>query len=102
MREGQAVIFNQRLVHGSGSNLTQQQRIACGVVGAPAEAPLLHHVAGPANTMRVLDAANNLFSRYDTFDGMENEPALYTRPVESKQLSRMQLYWFNIKQLLYI
>lgn len=100
MCEGQVVIFNQRLIHGSASNLTGQQRVACGVVGAPEESPLLHYVAGPGNTMRVLDASNDLFSRYDTFDTMENEPALYTLPAAQGQLGWSSLYMLKLKQYL--
>lgn len=91
LKKGQAILFNQRLVHGSTANSSSDLRIACGLVAAPAEQKLIHYVGDGSPQVKMISAANDLFSRYDTFDKMESEPALKHLTLTQSPLSRFGL-----------
>jgi hypothetical protein len=50
LRAGEALVFDNRLVHCSPPNLSAAPRLAGGIGIAPAEAPLLHYYALPGRT----------------------------------------------------
>lgn len=93
MKQGEAVIFNQRLIHGSKDNKSDTNRVACGLVGVPKEARIIHYVGEKDHPekLKVLNAENDLFSRYDTFDILEQEPAMSQLDINKEYLSKKQL-----------
>lgn len=97
MKAGELLFFSQRMIHGSGNNYNSTIRLACGGVALPNNAPILHHVGavdGQSTTVRVVDASNDLFSKYDTFDVMEDAFTLYKydhidSPMKFKELIKV-------------
>lgn len=65
LKAGEAVIFNQALLHGSSPNRTLRKRIAAGLLFLPEEAPVLHYFRSPqtGETFRI-QADYNFFMRY--------------------------------------
>ena len=91
LKKGQAILFNQRMIHGSFSNFSSALRIACGGVAAPADRPVIHYVGESASEIKKVSAENDLFSRYDTFDKMENEPAVERISYPYARLTKKEL-----------
>ncbi len=100
LRQGQAIIFNQRMVHGSMQNLSSETRLACGLVAAPLEAKMKHFVGFGNGSVKIVDAENNFFSRYDTFDKLNDVMSVGVTVDSNKQLSPVSLYLFVFSNIL--
>lgn len=93
MKAGQAVIFHQRLIHGSGNNCTSENRIACGIAAVPKESKIIHYAAEKDNpgNLRVLDAENDFYSRHNTFEPLHEQPALTHIHLDENYLEKKEL-----------
>lgn len=100
IKKGQAVIFNQRMIHGSFGNYSSGLRLACGLVGAPAEAKLIHYVANGDASLKILDAENDLFSKYDTFDRMTDVEGINDVRYFHKPMTKLDLFWLKLIAML--
>ena len=76
LRRGQAVVFDQGVLHGSGPNRSSSARPAVTVAYAPAEAPLLHlHVVDPTSGMiDVYEADRSFFVSLAIGEAPDREP----------------------------
>lgn len=76
-KAGDAILFDQRLLHASPPNLTAQTRVAAGLVLLPADAPVIHHLRD-ADTIYVYEADDNfLLSFY--YNYLQPSAALFDR-----------------------
>lgn len=95
MEAGEAVIFNQRLIHGSGNNLTAVRRIGCGLAAVPLDAQIIHYAAqkDAPGRLRMLDAENDFYSQHNTFDPMYDLEGIETIQNEEKYLGKSELIY---------
>ena len=94
MKKGELLIFNQRMIHGSKPNKSRKLRLACGGMATPLSAPLIHYVGAEREgklILRALDASDDLFSKYDTFDTIEDGFTLKELEFQPKELSLRKL-----------
>lgn len=67
--KGHAVIFDERLIHGSFDNLSSIDRIAVSNVMAPSESQLYHYFKqAPGDTISVMKVKEDFFTKYALYD----------------------------------
>jgi len=76
MAAGEALIFNGRLLHGSGPNMSADRRVAFQCTMVPQEAPILHSVMVSSTEAEVFEVDETFFCTH----------RLGTRPAAAKSL----------------
>lgn len=73
VRKGHAVIFDERLIHGSFDNLSGTDRIAVSNVMVPAEAPILHFLKkNPGDVISKMQVKEDFFTKYALNDDVSS------------------------------
>jgi len=74
MTAGEAVIYNSRLLHGSGPNMSAKRRVAAACVVVPHEAQVLHSIITSPMKAEIFEVDETFFWRYqmgDAFTGVK-------------------------------
>jgi hypothetical protein len=87
MAAGEAVIYNSRLLHGSGPNMSSQRRVAAGCVAVPREARLLYSIITPPMKAEIYEVDDTFFWRYQMGDAFTGAKLVGTAEHYVRQLT---------------
>lgn len=94
MKAGDALLFDQRIFHESGDNVSESTRVAAGIVMVPKESSLIHyHRDIRTDQVELYEAENDFLERFSVGDSIHdyNYKKVGEVPLSATQLTTEQL-----------